>query len=408
MDFQFISRLFSVKSAAGVEITTLDDGSYLINIVIAGIKKEKISIVKKIYALKDIQQIKEHIPAGTPIALVLNGKGVLHKSIGSTEKTVLNSLIPGVKSTDFYVQDFELLSFKDVCITRKGFVDEMLNAFEISGLKVLDIYLGFSSLHTILPIIQDDTLIETTQYHIQVNKGVILSYSKISSKSEKEIVKPEINIATEYVNENMVIPFSAAVAILSGAQMHDENSVPLKVLESTRRAIEDKRIQLYSWIFLCATLLILLANSLVFSHYYKKNEDITSVYQSGLLQSEKNDSAVAILKRKKIFLDDIGWADNNRKLSFYADRIAAAMPYEITLTSMNLFPIQSRQSFVQEGISFMKQDIAINGECDDPSVLYDWLGRMQLISGINNAKVNNYYFNKETQTGSFVIELILK
>lgn len=405
---QVKNKILALKKVAGIELTFLTESSFTINCIILEVKKGNAVVAKTYYNLKTFSELEGKIPEQTPVALVVNGKGLIHKAIDTISNNLPSHILPGVNPNDFIFQYFEGFEKPDIAIIRKNTVEKVIA--ELTQLKIYctSLSLAFYDISSITAFINHTGDIYTTQYTLGFNDNRIFQY-KINSIGEKEIlVRPEINIATAYVKSNFIIPYAAAIKLLS-AGIKNSSAVQLESLtENQKRLTQSSEIKLYSFSFLGILLFLLLLNFFIYSHYFSKNNALLSNNHYSLQQKSKYESLKKSLYDKKEFLANAGWLNNSRMISFYADRIAATVPDSVTLTSLNVYPAISKFSFSKKQWNFQQDTILITGLCSDPSYLDPWIKEMGEIQNVNQARINSYQFKKRGETGIFTAEVIIK
>ena len=74
-----LKSYFRINEAAGVNIAIASDGELSISVCVVKASGNQLDITKKETSLRDIKDLIKHVPANTPIALNLTGKGILIK-----------------------------------------------------------------------------------------------------------------------------------------------------------------------------------------------------------------------------------------------------------------------------------------------------------------------------------------
>lgn len=405
---QLKNKILALKKVAGIELTFISESTFIINCIILEVKKGKAIVTETFYNLKSLRELEGKIPELAPVALVINGKGLIHKKTNTISDSLPPDILPGVNPNDFIFQFFNGLEAPEVAVIRKAAADKIITSLNEAKIYTCSLSLAFYDIGYITGLIEHNGVISTTQYDLSFLNKRIQQY-RVTSNEEKDIlVKPEINVATEYIKSNFIIAYAAALKLLSGG-FKARNSIEHKTIIVNREKIQETNlIKLYSFSFLGGVLFLLLLNFFVYSHYYAKNNELLFNYQFSLQQGAKYDTLKKNLANKKLFLASAGWLNDSRMISFYADRIAATVPESVTLTNLNIYPAASKFTSGSKQWNFQQDTILITGKCDDPSLLDNWVKEIETIKNVGQSKINSYNFKKQGETGIFTAEVLVK
>lgn len=405
---QVKNKILALKKVAGIELTFLSESSFIINCIIVELEKGKAVVTKTYYDLKNISALKGEISENTPVALVINGKGVIHKKTSIISDNLPSNIFPGVNPNDFLFQYFEGLETPEIAVIRKSTVEKIIDDLTQIKIYTVSLSLAFYDIQFITELINHTGEIQTTQYNLSFIDKKIQHY-KLNSNEEKEIlVKPDISIDTTYVKSNFIIPYASAINLLSQG-INNNSSIQLKnIIENQKKISQTTLFKVYALGSLVFFLCLLILNFFIYNHYFSKNNELLSKNQFSIQQKSRFDSLNKSLNNKKEFLAKTGWIDNSRMISFYADRIAATVPDSVTLTSLNVYPAVSKLTYSTKQWIFQQDTILINGVCNDPSLLDDWLKEIGKIKNVKQSKINSYLYKKQGETGTFSAEVIVK
>jgi Tfp pilus assembly protein PilN len=405
---QIRNSTLSVKRVLGIEITFTAENIYTINGILLEVKKEKAVVIATWYNLKSIAQLENKISALTPVSLVINGKGLIQKSIPIEEEVLPLSILPGINPNDFLFEIYKDEKLSEVAIIRKNIVENIIDELSKCNICVVSLSLAFYDFKYIAQIINQNGYINTNQYNLNFSNRNINNY-KITTSEEKEIlVKEDINVGTEYIKSNFIIAYSAALKLLVNNRNIGTGIRLEKIIENQKKLHQASLLKSYSLGLLVGFLILLLINFFIFNTYFKKNDALVSNYQFSLMQNSKFDSLRKRITEKKIFLANTGWLNNSKMISFYADRIGATIPDSITLTSLNINPAVSKFFSNSKQWVFQQDTIIITGLCNDPSILDMWQKDIQKIKNVKQAKIYSYVLKKQGEDGFFTAEVLIK
>ncbi|MBK8787015.1 MAG: hypothetical protein IPN43_11105 [Chitinophagaceae bacterium] len=116
---QVKNKILALKKVAGIELTFLSESTFLINCIILEVEKGKAVITKTYYNLKTISALKGEISENTPVAMVINGKGVIQKRTSTISAGLPSDIFPGINPNDFLFQYFEGFDTPEIAVIRK-------------------------------------------------------------------------------------------------------------------------------------------------------------------------------------------------------------------------------------------------------------------------------------------------
>src|SRR5450631_348618 len=147
-----------LNKVVGIELVLLTDDTITFHAVTLKLEKNKIVKEKELTEIHSWEDLTRKVSAGDPIALTLNGKGILHKKIIGhvSGKGLFESALPNANPNDFYLQSDQQENFTSVSIIRKEVLDGIVKKFEEHNFKVLSVMAGPGSLQFLLPYLNID------------------------------------------------------------------------------------------------------------------------------------------------------------------------------------------------------------------------------------------------------------
>jgi hypothetical protein len=406
-------KILVLKEVAGLEIILLPNDEFLLRLVLLKIKKGNVHKEFEYSHLTQITQLKEKLSINIPIALVINGKGMLQKKIEdksiSNENFDIEKILPNINPNDFFQQFESYEAFKIISLMRNDLIEKIIQKINNEGFKVLSVDLGFKSFAALLPLLKNTkaTEIETSNNNLIINNAEIINYKPIDPLTSAEKSKIEYNLGDQYIKAGSLVAFGAAVNLLSGSfeGTHDSH---LPTIKSEREEYKNYLFfKAAAWCLLSFLFTSLLVNFLIYNHFFLKNKELSSIQKNSSEQIDKKLNLENEIKLKESFIQTSGWLYNSR-ISLFADRIGAATTDDILLTSMNIQPLSSGLYFENGDLTFKKDTIQITGFCDDPLQLNIFVNKIKSIREVNKVVVKNYSNKKENESGLFSLELLTK
>jgi len=408
---QIKSKLLRINRAFGVEISLLPNDELLARVVILKLERNKVIKEKESQPLRSLAELQKLIPAGSPVAVALNGKGVLHKKIARADwsPSALENILPNANPADFYQDNLACDAFYSVHIIRRTVLDDTVNQLVRYKFRILAVSLGSSAIRFVIPymnaINQEEGIL--TNHHtiyIDTQKNIV-DVEAIPFSAEEITTATEYNIGDQYVSAKGLTAFASAMGLLAGT------ALDLPEIENATLATEKQEFRYFkyykaaSWGLMSLVFATLMVNFLLYMHYSGSNAEHAASLLLTQGEQKKAAKLEAEVQAKEGFLDRYGW-DRPSRISFYADRIAALVPDDALLVGLKINPVIT--GFLGgDGLPKFQQDtIELSGTCEDPAELNRFANNLRNINDFREINIKSYLYKKETQTGSFSMEII--
>lgn len=407
-----IEHITKSKTAAGLEIFILPDGSHEISVAV--LKKEKSSLLTAVQksGIKSIEEAAAIMDVKIPLILVLNGKGIIHKKVNISEQdspaTLLNKVLPNASLQDFCVQQTPLSTSESfVSVIRTSVLNELLNELNAQRLKAfVACFLGPFTVNNLLGIIDqsgiDNEMLSTGRLQLQIREQQI---TEVIAAGESVTAVP-VKVGDDKIPAQELIAFAAAMSYFVSGSEGILNSDAIGLLKEDYT--QQRKFEFRGWAFLISVFTLLLINYFVFNNYWTKSSSMNatlSMNESAVQRCEQLKKEVA---DKKEFLEQNGLLENSRT-SYYADRIAESLPASIQLTEMNIHPLKKKAADdVTDNLFFENKRIAVSGKCQRSTGLNDWIKELKQKNWIADVVLVNYNQDNKTEAGLFFIDIKLK
>ncbi len=398
-----LKQILVPQKAAGLEIVLQGDNKLQIRLVLLEIKNKLLQVEKKIDSIDSPEQLSAYISSDTPLSIVLNGKGILHKKLSQSTDSAnaIQSILPNANAADFYMQKYLNGEKEFVSIVRKNTADELIKLFTSQGFLMASFSLGPFQANSILSLagLVGNTL-SFDGHMLTINNHSITDY-----KSSPALEEGTIQIDQEVVEGKFILSYAAAFSEL--ALGHNLIGIEDIFFTEQREEIKHKKIFKLAGIgTLIFFLLILMSNFFFFDAYRKDLEKLTAeeAHYSGVLN--KANLVEKEVKEKEAFLSDAGWFSASRT-SYYADQIAMTVPVAIKLVSLSVNPFNEKESRAKKKNVFSTGTITISGECTRATELNPWLQKLKQIRQVYKAEIVNYTFDNKDKKGVFNIQILV-
>ena len=402
---QLKNRLLSIGQVCSVEIQLEASGDMRFNWVLLSKQKHALIIEKSGTCTGDLKTLTTFVAPSVPLLLVLSGKGVLHKKVeqqGGEVGKLFDYIFPNARISDYVMQTVLCKdnSFQ-VSVARKEQVDKLVAELTDWGYAVLSFSLGpfaVLSLYELLAIEEKEVQLARHKLKIDAYTPMQYSYDANYSSAQEHLVQ----LSNEQIADYLVVPYASAFLFLIGAE-HVE--VSYDTIQKIKETYQDKQVyKLLTWGSLIFFFSLLLINTGFYTAFTSTNNELSARYNSVQHESISTQKNADDFNSKESFLEKSGWLDASL-MSFYADRIAASLPQEIQLTSMEVCPLNIAGTRKEKKEVFDKDVLEVQGIAVKPTDVNKWTKRLAEYTWIEQVKVHNYTFDHKTGTGSFTLHL---
>lgn len=395
------NNIITIREAVGLDIHFLEEGGVMISGVHLKVQKGKVAKVKSIERIADFKALQ--LPKNIPVAITLNGKGVLMRTNkGKATENLVSSWFPGVNPQDFLYTLHDVEGDDNVAyIARRAFVEDVVKEINEAGIRVVALTLGTHPLDSVLAYMYRGQIeINTPTLKLDINDKKIVA---INQEPYPHAVYKEIEIGEMHYNTNQVLALGAALNLLSVPADRVHSDIKTSEISYLQKDyVYYKLFQFGGWTVLVTLLTLLLVNFFVFNHYYSKNSELM---QSNMLVNAQLNNSLdgnAQVDSSYNFFMRAGWNRITRH-GYFADRIAALVPPAVSLTGLQAAPLQ--ESVGMNDYVFSQDKIWVSGTSADPTELETFSRSLKNIAGVEAVSIKNYVYKAEMGTATFLIEI---
>jgi hypothetical protein len=345
-------------------------------------------------------ELEGRLVKNLPLVVVLNVRGVLHKKLdGQTNPNqLITKVLPNANVQDFYVQSISANDGQVASLIRKDQLEQWIVPFLKAKLWLLDVRLGSFDAVSLLPFLREKEDFSTSVHDIIVEREQLQVFKKSSEQFEQRL------LGDEYVNTRQLPSIGAAFRMMLKAPLNELGIEP--IVEKGKEFFQFRLFQTAGWAVLIVFFVALLANYFAFTHYSDKNQNINAqlIYHQTALN--KLDSLKQQAQQQSSFFKENSLTKSS-KTSFYADRIASSMPYNIQLIELNIHPIQKKKANeTDKQIEFIPNQIIIKGKANSSLVFNDWKRQLNNLDWVQSTNQTDY--REEEGFGWFELEVLIK
>jgi hypothetical protein len=393
----FFEKILTGSRFAGLEVQLTTEGK-LLHLVMLKRKGKEVIIEKQITGIDSFEKLAGHLSAEIPLAIRITGKGILYRRIeadAETEKSkLLSKIFPNASLKDFRLEitggpgDSIVVS-----VLRSSVAEEIIR--EAEKFSLVGSGVGSPAVVNVLPLFGEP------RPEIFFGKHSL----HFSNEELSEVQYDEtLNASGELSTGGQTIPAIAlpafAAAFEQVAPWKNGSAFTSRAAFLQKKLFRKGMIALLSFIFFA-----LLINFLFFSFYRGECNELRVKLESTGGASDALAQLENRLAEKKKFVTATGMTGIAHQ-AWYADRLAASVPPEITLTEMNLSP--RVQLADEDSIGFMPGEIVLTGNCSESIFLNNWIQELKKEKWIKTAGLKKYLWDKTMTRGEFYVLLDLQ
>jgi len=328
---------------------------------------------------------------------------MLHKKIlPDAPGGKVSQVIPNAREEDFYVELFPCTQQEVyVSVARRDMIDEVVATFTEKKRSVISLTLGPMKA-AILPVMFGNLTeqLMVPPYRVDCNTAsyAIKSLTRLGEHENYKDVR--YRIGTYEIPCECILPFSHALGYYLGEEPETVSSEVARQKDeySSKRVFNSLVVFMLMIVFI-----IVLAGRMGYYNYAGQKSGLENRIEGNaeLLEDLKKLRDEFTWKEK--FLKEAGILHNSH-LSYFADRIAATVPKEVTMEAMELHPVLSKIK-KQKEIELQGDAIILQGTTLSSLVLNDWMRELKKMTWIKQATVSNYL--QDNAIGTFLITIQL-
>ncbi len=403
----------AAAQAVGLSLFQVHEGEWQATAVWLSRQGHKVEMKGHWEGIWPREKLPPAFPKHLPVALVLDGKGILHKPLaGSSDEAspgqLLNQVMPGASLDDFCVQQTKGAEHVYLSLLRYQLLDEVLSSLEGSGYSVTTLSFGpFAGAHLAGSLLAPEQGSAPTKVPVH-GKSITLRAGKVLSLSppEEDEQVHSFAIGDETVPAKLLSAYGMALEGLLhyGLAPRAESARVAKAGEAWQG---NQRLKRTAAAILCAFFTVLLINFFAFSYY--TGELAALEQQAALLDPARKQTQklAAELTQKETFLRQRGWLSVS-KASYYADRLAATVPKGIRLREISVYPVDEKRSREEKRTVINPQVLLVRGVCNEPRILDQWLSAVSGLEWAQQLSPPDYRFGERDGRGQFSIQIYLQ
>lgn len=351
----YVSKMFSPKKIASVEVEIQAKGKSLYKIVVLSEKGGEIGLDGEVFETDSIEELKKKIPEKIPLVLTLTGKAILLRFWDKKGKESVETIFPVRSISEYHLEEYNSKEESWAALAHKKNTEQVIDEISESELEVLNVFYGYLPVIEVSDLLDQVSLIEVRE---KIKKGHLLT----EGFNNEQISVSEIEIEGKYIN-----CFSAGLLYL--IQKNEGNFLlNEKRTDYAYRQFMEKTPK----VFLLSVLLLVILNYGAMSFIESKSSKLD---EQLLLNSVKSVELEKLKKEYKITQQVVSQQDwsSSEKAAFYLDRLAESIEDQLTLRSLSLNPQEGKDFDVK----FLDNTLIVGGLVDKLSKLDEWVSKLK-------------------------------
>ena len=400
---RWIPKSYLTKNTVCAVECVFNDTGLSFQYVILQTKKNKIEIAHKGETIDSVEILKIAKKYSAPLSLVISGKGVIIKKIIFSEndtlqlKELLQQHLPAIPFNEFYVQFYKNeQNSGHLAVCRKEQVNEVISQFTKDKTEVVNAFIGSLVCNALSSITSSYNRLSTATNQLELVNGYVES---VNPSTGNDYVSLDIDGLK--VVPSQVVSFATGFSYLTQQSNYlsdntEINSLPIQHLEKNKTRV--LLLTLIAFVFI-----ITATNSVLF---FQKYDEHTTLETELNLYESKNNQITTLLEsyqQKKNLIEQAGIFDN-KKMSVYADKIAASLPNDILLRELYFNP-EEGDTEEDSLTNFTENQLIIKGNCSKSLLLNDWINILKSQSFVKTVNLETFIYNSEGHLPNFVLKV---
>jgi hypothetical protein len=400
---RWIPKSYLTKNAiCGVECV-FDESGLSFNYAVLQIKKNKVEIAQQGTSLDSNEILKIAKKESSPIILIISGKGVIVKKIIFSEndslqlKDLLQQHLPAIPFNEFHIQFYKNSENSgNISVCRKEQVNELISQFTKDKTEIVNVFIGPLICNALSSITSNYNRLSTSVNQLELVSGFVES---VQSNTNAEPVVLEIDGLK--VMPSQTLSFASGFGYLT--QQHNFISDNQELIILPKQHVEKIKTRLLLFVLIAFLFVVSAVNSVLF---FQKYEESSALEVELNLYESKNSQITALLdnyQKKKNLIEQAGIFDN-KKMSVYADKIAASLPNDILLRELYFNP-EEGETEEDSLTNFTENQLIIKGNCSKSLLLNDWINILKSQSFVKSVNLETFIYNSEGHLPNFVLKV---
>ncbi|GAA3774497.1 hypothetical protein [Flavobacterium ginsengiterrae] len=362
-------------------------------------KKKEGLIISKKDRVSYNGKIAEKWDTKLPFFLIINSNQVIQKEVSGidpSDEKLLHKAFPNTNWDEFYYEIWRLKTKSVIAISRKAYVDLLIENYKSQKYTIAGISLGVCSIADIINY-SDQNEFYTNHQLISRDENQVISAGYLENTITYTI--------NDFQIENrQLLPFSGILRLILNNTSNTGSIISYseELYDGyNQKTFFNKGIKIMVGIVLA----ILVLNFIFFSHYYKLAQESSET----LLVNKSSIEDVNKIKQRIIVKEEKVKGIDGRmtsRSSLIINEIASRVPSSILLTELTFNPLEKKVK-AEEQILTKDKTIIISGTIIVNQDFTKWIEDIEKLKWIDKVLITHFGKNEDNET-TFSINLTLK
>lgn len=350
-------------------------------------RKKKELVLSNQGEAADFVTLVSEIQGQKHIFLVVNNEQVLTKKVANThttEERLVKAAFPNIALSEFYYKVYANDQHAFIAISRKDYINDIIEQYQSERISVVDFSLGSLSLERLTALIDQDQINAS-------NAQVTLDEHGIAN-IEKQVVQEEDYTINELaISNRQILSLAGIIDYYAGGASETSTQKQLQ------QEYVQKRFFNLGFKFVLGFLFVaLLVNFLVFSSYQSKELAYSTELQVNEAKKKELTGLKDLVFRKRKLVESIS-SSSNSKVAWYFNEISASVPSSILLGNMVFQPLNGAMK-ENKRVRFKDKTIEISGVSIYDKDFTKWIATLEKKTWIDEVGIVNYGRGKKTRS----------
>ena len=407
-----IEGLYELKESIGISIFLGPDGQSSFHLSYLKKTNDEIEILlnESFQSWDTLLEFLQDYKA-IPMAIQLQGRGVLIKEIPKTEEITDKSLVdvfPNFTNEDYLFTYFKGFSKGWLNLIRKELYTDILEKFNSRYCRVFQVFLG--------PFVSENILESMNGYSglykfagheisIETDSGLWESYKYNPQTSRKFLLKIQ---GTE-MKENYIISYALAFSLLLQPYLEDYGVEDPNLEGELYEYRQKLKFRVNSIACLSILLFLLVINTLLFTHYSSKFEWIDSKSKEITLSRGELEELNMKSKLNDSLLREMGWNSGIRK-SWLINQLMSSLKDRdgLQIQRVEINPVLERRLSSKQNEKINPYLIKISGSSLSLDQLEDWTRVLRNLPWVDQVEINRFVLRNDPRSNLMDFMLNIK
>jgi hypothetical protein len=398
-----LSSFHRFDQVAGVNFHLDGEHAPTINACMVSVARKQLNFIGKWEQLPSVAALKIKLSENTIIGINFTGRGVVTKQLDTNvvvDQQFFARIFPNAVLADFYVQQFVSGGGSYLTVVRRVEADRWLDQLRKEKLIPLMVSLGPFPVQQILNQLNVyEQKLNFDGHQVEWNEQQHwLSYQYVNGVHSAFPIKAD----NEVLKESALLPYAAAFQLLMADRIPPICAEISALGEQLRMVTGMRKLKVEFIATGLITFILLLANFLILNYLRDDNVKLADRLSSGARHTADVQSLQERIVQKENVLKDVGWEGYLNK-SVYVNQLTQMLPQEMTLEELSIDPLDQAATRMTKLLTFEKRSMRIRGSSPTILSVNEWMGRLRTFKWVKDIQMENYTFEKESNSGLFTI-----